>query len=62
MTDLTVKIRELRDVNEQFLRAAARSAQETLAGLDAGNGTYTASGATTASTPGARLVDQQLKR
>ncbi|MFB9798806.1 flagellar protein FlgN [Arthrobacter citreus] len=60
MTDLTIKIRELRDTNEQFLRAAARSAQETLAGLNSENGTYTASGSTAVSTAGARLVDQQL--
>lgn len=60
MTDLTFKIRDLRDANEQFLRAAARSAQETLAGLNAENDTYTATGGTAASPFGARLVDQAL--
>lgn len=60
MTDLTLKIRDLRDVNEQFLRAAARSAQETLAGLNTESDTYTASGTAAASAAGARLVDQAL--
>lgn len=59
MTELTVKIRELRDINEQFLRTAARSAQETLAGLGTESKTYTASGSA-ASGSRARLVDQQL--
>ena len=60
MTELTVKIRDLRDVNEQFLRTAARSAQETLAGLNPEANTYTASGTSAASTSAARLVDQNI--
>ena len=60
MTELTLKIRELRDLNEQFLRTAARSAQETLAGMDHASGTYSASGTSTATSFGARLVDQSL--
>ncbi len=34
--ELTARIRELHDANDQFLRAAARSTQETVAGLDVG--------------------------
>ena len=60
MTELTVKIRDLRDVNEQFLRTAARSAQETLAGLNPEANTYTASGTSAAPTSAARLVDQNI--
>ena len=60
MTELTVKIRELRDINEQFLRTAARSAQETLAGLNPEANTYTASGTSAAPTSAARLVDQNI--
>ncbi|CEA06658.1 FlgN protein [Arthrobacter saudimassiliensis] len=60
MTELTSKIRELRDMNEQFLRAAARSAQETLAGTSSGGATYTANGATAVGSTGARFVDQQI--
>ncbi|MCC9206009.1 flagellar protein FlgN [Arthrobacter sp. zg-Y769] len=60
MTELTVKIRELRDINEQFLRTAARSAQETLAGLSPDANTYTASGASANPMSAARLVDQSI--
>ena len=60
LTELTGTIRELRDSNEQFLRAAARSAQETLSGVAAEGATYTATGSPAAGSTGARFVDQQI--
>ena len=60
MTELTVSIRDLRDTNEQFLRTAARSAQETLAGLGTESKTYTSSGTSAGTGSGARIVDKQL--
>jgi flagellar biosynthesis/type III secretory pathway chaperone len=44
MTELTRQIKQLRDENEQFLRAAARSTQETLANLSPDPATYDATG------------------
>ncbi|MDP5226352.1 MULTISPECIES: flagellar protein FlgN [Arthrobacter] len=44
MTDQTALIRQLRDANAQFLRAAARSTQETLADAAAAGTTYDAKG------------------
>lgn len=46
MTAQTAQIKELRDVNESFLRSAARSTQETAAGLFPQTGTYDAHGST----------------
>ena len=60
MTELTVRIRDLRDANEQFLRTAARSAQETLAGLGTESKTYTSSGNSAGPGNSARIVDKQL--
>ncbi|MGO4690029.1 flagellar protein FlgN [Glaciibacter sp. 2TAF33] len=60
MTSLTNQIKALRDVNEQFLRAATRSTQETLAGLDADANTYDATGSSGAVDAGARLFDRSL--
>ncbi|MEB7505619.1 flagellar protein FlgN [Arthrobacter koreensis] len=60
MTELTFKIRDLRDTNEQFLRTAARSAQETLAGLGTESKTYTSNGTSAGTGSGARIVDKQL--
>jgi 1,4-alpha-glucan branching enzyme len=61
MTKQAARIKELRDANEQFLRAAARSTQETLANLQPGAVTYDARGAAgTAAAPGASLFDKQL--
>ncbi|QYF74650.1 flagellar protein FlgN [Cryobacterium sp. PAMC25264] len=60
MTDLIGQIRNLRDVNEQFLRSAARYTQESLAGADAQATTYDSRGASGAPTTGARLFDQSL--
>jgi transposase len=45
MTALVAQIAALRDTNQQFLRAASRSTQETLAGIGTGAGTYAADGA-----------------
>ena len=61
MTELTGQIKELRDINEQFLRAAARSTQETLARIDIDARTYDARGASDSSLVGAQLVDKSLK-
>lgn len=60
MIDLAAQIKELRDVNVEFLRAAARSTQETLAGLNHDTATYDAHGATGSPASGARLFDQNL--
>jgi hypothetical protein len=60
MTSLTTQIKALRDVNEQFLRAAARSTQETLAGLDADANTYDFRGSSDPVASGARLFDRSL--
>lgn len=60
MTGLTSQIRQLRDVNEQFLRAAMRSAQETMAGLDAETGTYDARGTSGAEPSSAHFFDASL--
>lgn len=62
MTAQTTQIKALRDENEQFLRAAARSAQETISTLLPDAGTYDAHGApsfATAST-GGHLFDKEL--
>ncbi|WP_104166956.1 flagellar protein FlgN [Arthrobacter sp. SX1312] len=45
MTVLVAQIGALRDSNQLFLKAASRSAQETLAGIGTGTGTYAADGA-----------------
>lgn len=58
MTELVSQIGAVRDLNEQFLRAASRSTQETLATLDHDAGTYGASGATSGAATRARLFDQ----
>lgn len=61
MGDLTVQIKELRDTNEKFIRTAARSAQETLAGLGPAVATYDARGNDGAAvSAAARLFDQNL--
>lgn len=44
MTEQSATIRQLRDANAQFLRAAARSTQETLAATDLSGSTYDARG------------------
>jgi hypothetical protein len=60
MTTSTNQIKALRDVNEQFLRAATRSTQETLAGLDTDASTYDARGSSDTVGAGARLFDRSL--
>lgn len=60
MNELTASIRDLRDANEQFLRAAARSGQETLAGIQREPGTYNASGTAEAAHFGSSLLDKTL--
>lgn len=59
MIALTSQVRELRDANDQFLRAAARSVQETLVSVGPEAGTYDFRGATGADA-GARLFDRSL--
>lgn len=60
MTELTNQIREVRDVNEQFLRTAVRGVQETLAGAEAVASTYDASGATEHAHMSSMLFDEKL--
>lgn len=60
MTTLTNQIKALRDVNEQFLRAAVRSTQETLAGLHDDQSTYDSRGESDAAASSARLFDKIL--
>jgi hypothetical protein len=60
MAVLATQIRQLRDTNEQFLRAASRSTQETLAGIAPEASTYDASGLADASPAGARLFERNL--
>ena len=59
MTDQTARIRQLRDANAQFLRAAARSTQETLAATETMATTYDAQGRP-AATGGTHLFDRSL--
>jgi len=61
MTELTRQIKQLRDENEQFLRAAARSTQETLATVNTDPSLYDASGAGRAGTASSsHLFDGRL--
>ncbi|MFB0835340.1 flagellar protein FlgN [Arthrobacter halodurans] len=57
---VTAEIERLRDANEQYLRAAARSAQETLATLGENQSTYGPTGSSGAAQPGARILDTNL--
>jgi flagellar biosynthesis/type III secretory pathway chaperone len=61
MSELTVQIGQLRDINEQFLRSALRSTQETLAGMGSGNdsGTYGKAGQSL-DAGAARLIDEKF--
>jgi len=60
LLDLTNQIRELRDSNEQLLRAAARSTQETLAGTVTSANTYDSQGLAAARPETSRLVDKDI--
>lgn len=62
MTGQAAQIKQLRDANESFLRAAARSTQETMSTLLPETGTYDAHGTTGQGTPsaGGHLFDTEL--
>lgn len=62
MTAHTTQIKNLRDENEQYLRAAARSAQETISTLLPDTGTYDAHGTASfsAASAGGHLFDKEL--
>lgn len=60
MTELTVEIRTLRDANQQFLRAAARSTQETLSRLNPDAGLYDSRGTSNTPPDNAHLFDKDL--
>jgi len=60
MTVLVAQIAALRDSNQQFLRAATRSAQETLAGIGTGAGTYAADGASSSGFGQPTLLNKDL--
>ena len=60
MGDLTTQIKELRNTNERFIRAAARSTQETLATVSANPQTYDSSGVSDAPVTAARIFDRNL--
>lgn len=59
MTDQAAVIRQLRDANAQFLRAAARSTQETIAATEPPVTTYDSHGRT-APPGGTQLFDRDL--
>ena len=60
LNELAKGIAALRDSNLQFLRAASRSTQETLAHIITDSGTYDATGAADIASPRARLLDDEL--
>ncbi|MEW1955619.1 flagellar protein FlgN [Terrabacter sp. NPDC080008] len=60
MTEQSATIRALRDANAQFLRAAARSTQETLAATDLTSGTTYDARGRAASSGEAHLFDRDL--
>ncbi|GAA1337951.1 flagellar protein FlgN [Arthrobacter roseus] len=60
MTESTTKIRELRETNEQYLRAASRSTQETLATLESDAGTYGSRGTSNAASDAWHMLDKDL--
>ena len=60
LNELAGGIASLRDSNLQFLRAASRSTQETLAHIVTDTGTYDAKGAADIPSPRARLLDNEL--
>lgn len=59
MSQLTARIAQLRDANEQFLRASSRSAQETMAEIRPEAGVYDSRGLAAAAS-GASFLDKQL--
>ena len=60
LTELTVRIKTVRDANTQFVNHAARSTQETLATLGGEARTYDATGAATSQSAVAHLFDTVL--
>lgn len=60
LTQLTGDIAALRDTNENMLRAASRSTQETLANTSADTGVYNANGAADGPETASRLFDKDL--
>lgn len=60
LNELAGGIAALRDSNLQFLRAASRSTQETLAHIVTDSGTYGANGSADIPKPRARFLDDEL--
>jgi hypothetical protein len=60
LTELAASIAELRDANVQYLRAAARVTQETLATMSVDAATYDSRGNTGAPAPTAQLFDGRM--
>lgn len=60
MSGQATQIKDLRDENTRFLKAASRSTQETLASLRPEAGTYNAQGVTGTGSSSASLFDTQL--
>jgi hypothetical protein len=60
LTELTVRIKTVRDANTQFVNHAARSTQETLATLGGEARTYDATGAARSQSAVAHLFDTVL--
>jgi hypothetical protein len=60
MATQAAQIKSLRDLNTNFLRAASRSTQETLASLSPDTGTYDSHGVTGKETVTTTLLDTQL--
>jgi hypothetical protein len=59
-TGLTAQIADIRDANLTYLRAASRSAQETLANLGPQAGGYTGRGAPAMAATGGHLFDRRF--
>jgi hypothetical protein len=60
LTEQTGQIKELRDLNEQYLRTALRFIQEAQADSSAAAGTYNASGSTGGSPSATHIFDLSL--
>lgn len=60
MTVLADEIKQVRDLNEQLLRQASRSTQETLSDIRSDTGTYDSHGDAGHVAAGARLFDTKL--
>ena len=60
MTELTNEIRELRDLNEHYLRTAIRFVQESQSDGSTDSGTYTAKGDTGSAGGSAQIFDVTL--